>query len=891
MTAPLDYPASSAAASHRAGRSHTAPLRLALRIAWRDLRRAPGRALLVIALIALPVFALSAADVVVRTMALSPSEQLARDIGGAQAILTMSDGAVPILQNLDGSETSAPNENAPAPRPLSVEQILARLPPGSSLTAIHRVDTKISTAFGLTEAQFIDRNYSDPVFAPLYRNSAGRVPAAGNEVALSSALARSTGWHIGSTFIDLQSKRTYTVVGLVDDRFHPGFEQVFAAPGALGTAGWGSPHGASSYYVSSPSPVTWPLVLGLNQYGIAVTSRYAVAHPPPRSQMPFYVANGDHASSSAAGVTAGVVLASMLVLEIALLAGPAFTVGARRIRHTLGLLGAAGASRADLRNVVLAGGAVLGFLAGVAGLITGVGAGLAVLPLVAGGKREVPGHLDFRALELGGIAAASVVTGLAAAWLPARSAARTDIVAALRGRRGTVRTNRLVPVVGLVMISAGLLLTLGSAIAQRNFTILLIGALVVELGLISCTSALVSGIGRGARWLPLAGRIALRDTVRNRSASTSAVAAIMAAVTGGVAASVLVASMNARDRSTYYQAIPQHYGWVPMSDQKSTATTMSIVRSSLVDATVVVIRATDERAATVGKTTVAIAATVPVAVYGGVIIPFPKTLVDDGTAMDVIAGRSVPDAVSALKAGKAVVFDQRALHAGKLRLRVLTTASNGSEVDRTVEVPAVDVSSSANHAGAVLPPSMVKALGGRSELSGVLIANARPLSAAAVQSLQLALSRADVGSSVYLERGYQQQYNVALSALLGASALIALAAALISTLLAGVDSKSDLETLAAIGASPRVRRRLSAARAGVVAAIGCTLGVACGFVAPVGFLGIRNAVAHRNHDVPYPLAVPWPAVLLCLLLLPAVAALGGLAFSRSSLPAERARAN
>ena len=143
-----------------------------------------------------------------------------------------------------------------------------------------------------------------------------------------------------------------------------------------------------------------------------------------------------------------------------------------------------------------------------------------------------------------------------------------------------------------------------------------------------------------------------------------------------------------------------------------------------------------------------------------------------------------------------------------------------------------------------------------------------------------------------MENGYQAEYRVGLLALLGAAGFIALAAAMIATMLATVDSRPDLETLGAIGASPRVRRQLSAARAAVTAGIGCGLGVACGFVAALGYIEAQNTVSAREHNLSrLPIDIPWwPNILGVLVVLPLLAIAGGYLFSRSRLPNERARA-
>ena len=152
--------------------------------------------------------------------------------------------------------------------------------------------------------------------------------------------------------------------------------------------------------------------------------------------------------------------------EVALLAGAAFAVGMRRQSRALGLLAAAGARAAAGASRVLGQGLVLGLLGGLAGVLAGSLCGVAAV-LVA--TRRFDRFLlapDVRPLELAALTLVGVVTGLLAAALPARAAARQDVVAALRGRRGVVRTRRRYPVVGLVTAAVGAAMALsGGALA------------------------------------------------------------------------------------------------------------------------------------------------------------------------------------------------------------------------------------------------------------------------------------------------------------------------------------------------------------------------------------------------------------------------------------------
>src|SRR4051794_41215572 len=63
-------------------------------MARRDAVRHPGRSLLIVVMIALPVLALSGADVLARTMQLSATEKIARTMGRAAAGFPVVGGGV-----------------------------------------------------------------------------------------------------------------------------------------------------------------------------------------------------------------------------------------------------------------------------------------------------------------------------------------------------------------------------------------------------------------------------------------------------------------------------------------------------------------------------------------------------------------------------------------------------------------------------------------------------------------------------------------------------------------------------------------------------------------------------------------------------------------------------
>ena len=161
-------------------------------------------------------------------------------------------------------------------------------------------------------------------------------------------------------------------------------------------------------------------MLGLNRLGVTALSRAVIADPPPPDGVPYMQSERSGATLQEALFAA--VTIGLMLLQVALLAGPAIAVGARRNQHTLALLAASGADRRHLRAVVLGSAGVVG-LVGVHG---------------RGGRRhrarparhdrartvgalELPGtrlHL----LDLTALVAVGTLT-LAAAVLPARRAA------------------------------------------------------------------------------------------------------------------------------------------------------------------------------------------------------------------------------------------------------------------------------------------------------------------------------------------------------------------------------------------------------------------------------------------------------------------------------------
>ena len=244
----------------------------------------------------------------------------------------------------------------------------------------------------------------------------------------------------------------------------------------------------------------------------------------------------------------------MALIEVVLLAGPAFAVGARRQARTLALIAASGGTPRQARRVILGSGVVLGLVAAAAGLVLGIVAGWALLPLVQRFNAEWFGPFELPWRYLAAIVAFGLVSALLASVVPAWLASRQDVVAVLAGRRGDRRPRASTPVVGLVLLGVGIATSAyGAVTSDSGNGALWIGgsAIVSVLGMILVVPVVVSAVARLSGRLPLTARYAARDAARHRTRTVPAVAAVAATVAGVVALGIANASDELQNERTY----------------------------------------------------------------------------------------------------------------------------------------------------------------------------------------------------------------------------------------------------------------------------------------------------------------------------------------------------
>ena len=162
--------------------------RLPLRIARRDALRHRGRSILVLVMIALPVLAVTTADVLIQTSDVSSVESIDRRMGSAEAVVTTSLGSGRVVQTPDpddGFFFGGSGEELPIP---GADDLSAALG-GARLVEIREGEAKVRTDKGAVTAGLRELDLSDPVTDGLFELTSGRLPRDAGEVVVNQALS------------------------------------------------------------------------------------------------------------------------------------------------------------------------------------------------------------------------------------------------------------------------------------------------------------------------------------------------------------------------------------------------------------------------------------------------------------------------------------------------------------------------------------------------------------------------------------------------------------------------------------------------------------------------------------------------------------------------------
>ncbi|MDQ0770597.1 putative ABC transport system permease protein [Pseudarthrobacter defluvii] len=560
--------------------------RVALRLARRDIARHKGRSLLIVLLIMLPVAGMTGAATLYQSSQRTPGEIVRYELGNTQARFSVL--PVPSADSLqdplnDGVIASSSGRFDPDFQRTDPREVI---PAGYDVLPQRQLQLTTGVGEALVSLQGREVDALNPAFAGKFTLLDGRAPRDGTEVLVSPGLMKR--FHLAFGDPLATSAGTFVPVGTIRDAAaSDGNSFLYLRAGQVPADFARGPLSRQSvtYYLVGPGPVTWQQVKEANSKGVGVLSRSVVLDPPSVDQrtVPGAQLHDNTPLLVTVYATFGLV-GALALMEVGLLAGAAFAVGAKRQVRELALLASSGADTSTIGAVVTAGGLWLGSLAVALGAAAGLGAAAVVHVVRSTGSARLAGlHPDLL------LTAMAMAMGLGAcvlaALVPARQVSRQAVLGALKSGRAPAPTGRRTTVAGVValalaagLLAAGWLLSGSTNDPDQRaeqlpvvVTLLIAGAVTAVAGLVMLTGWLIVRLTSRTHWLSLSLRMAARDSARNRGRSVPAVAAVLAAATLASAALVLSASQQAGLRDSHYWGALENQAYLPLTGDQPLA--------------------------------------------------------------------------------------------------------------------------------------------------------------------------------------------------------------------------------------------------------------------------------------------------------------------------------
>jgi putative ABC transport system permease protein len=567
------------------------------------------------------------------------------------------------------------------------------------------------------------------------------------------------------------------------------------------------------------------------------------------------------ASTQAAAAAGALGAVTVLMVLVSLVAAAAFAVIAARRQRQLGMLAAIGATRKQLRMVMVAGGALVGIIAAVTGAVIGLAAWFAAAPHLEAfadhriDRFAVPWDLVVLAMLL------AMLTAAGAAWWPARAASRVPVINALSARPLKPRPAHRSAIVAVLL--TGLALACLALANQTSGPLIISGALAMALGISFISPLSIRVLTAAGRRAPVAVRLALRDLARYQARSAAALAAISLAL--GIAVAIMIslaAATNAADAGNLPDN--QMQVWIGQPGDNQLVPIRTPAELTAQAAAVHRIAGSLSGAAVIPLAMAVDPATKPQP--GG-----QQPVVSLNAPVDQAAGRNgvyhsvtlyvaTPAVLRLLGLNPAAIDPATSIltiQSGQDVLTTITTITDATHVQR-IHVPGYGSE----------PTSLITVNGLRHERwtqiqSGWMIESARPLPAAQIAAARDVAAKSGL---VIESRNTQGSLATIRTVATAAGALIALGVLAMAVGLIRSEAAGDVRTLTAIGATSTTRRTLTATTAGTLALLGALLGSGAAYLA--------LAAGHRS-DIGVLSRVPVLDLTITIVGVPVAAALAG----------------
>lgn len=528
-----------------------------LKIAFRSSLRNLRQTILIVLIIAAPLAVGSTILTVEESRELTPRERVELELGGAQARFSAQrpvsleqarDTSIQSLFQMPDAETIFGGTPEPSPTDQSTLQDPRALGliEGFWVTALESSVT-VETKYGLGSMLLVEGEVW--LLDSRYDLVAGRFPENDNEVLLSPGAQTRIGTELGDEVL-ISGGVPKRVVGVLNSLTSVDSASLAFALSAAVTGVMPEDNLAeTNFYLLGSEAVTWDRVLEFNRFGIGVLSAEVLMSPPVEEEISAELQTLLLSGNQDLIFDAVLVFSLFFVLAvpIAILSGAAFAFGARRQEKTLALMSSLGASPKQLRQVTTLSAVLLGITGGLIGIGVGLAVAAVILPIQAQGSRLLyPGfHLPLFDLIL--LLGLSTITAYLVSLIPARNAAKVDVVATLRGRRLGLAVSRKTKAGSLVLILLGLGL-MAFRYLESNTTLVsmsatgdtgLVAWLAIQSFFLGATLLLI-GLLIGSAWLlellriitlrgGIAARYAAKDILFNRKRYQAVIAAVLAA--------------------------------------------------------------------------------------------------------------------------------------------------------------------------------------------------------------------------------------------------------------------------------------------------------------------------------------------------------------------------